>query len=93
MGWNIAYEFNQTDLQISAQQLSSLLTEFDKIPYKILQYLVGQCNYGGRITDERDRKIIQALIEDFFSEYILEENYCFSNLEDYKVRFIILKNK
>ena len=32
-----------------------------------MHYLIGECNYGGRVTDERDRRVLLALLTDFIN--------------------------
>ena len=52
--------------------------------------MVGECNYGGRVTDDRDRRILHALMNEFFSEIILIPNFCFAADVNYTVSFFIV---
>ena len=79
MGWNIRYEFNETDLRISVKQLAIFIDDYpDKTPFDALRYLTGECNYGGRVTEALDRRTLMVFIEDYYQEAILDDEFKFS---------------
>ncbi|XP_057662092.1 dynein axonemal heavy chain 12 isoform X1 [Diorhabda carinulata] len=79
LGWNIAYGFNDSDFDISVQQLQMFINESDD-PYEALSYLIGECNYGGRVTDDWDRRLIVTILRDYLNPKVVsEKNYSFSD--------------
>lgn len=78
LGWNIPYEFTDGDLQICIRQLKMFLEEYDESPFKVLKYTVGEINYGGRVTDDFDRRLIMCILDDYYTPEALNDNHCFS---------------
>ncbi len=85
LGWNISYEFTTGDLKVCIQQLSLFLEKYEQVPYKVIKFLTGQINYGGRVTDDWDRRTLMTIIEKFVNPDVLSDDYLFSpSLPEYR---------
>lgn len=59
------------------------LDEYEEIPWEALNYMVAEANYGGRVTDPKDRRLIKILLKSFYTPEILKDGYLFSESKDY----------
>eukprot|EP00388_Colpodella_angusta_P004961 GDKJ01015752.1.p1 GENE.GDKJ01015752.1~~GDKJ01015752.1.p1 ORF type:complete len:1362 (+),score=365.83 GDKJ01015752.1:613-4086(+) len=81
LGWNIPYEFSEPDRSICARQLQSFLeAESGVIPWEALNYMAAEANYGGRVTDFWDRRLIVCLLKTFYNPSTLKDGYALTTL-------------
>jgi dynein heavy chain len=78
LGWNKLYEFNDSDLETSITNTALFLEEQDQIPWDALTYVCGEINFGGRVTDDWDRRCLMTNLARFLSPQILDDDYKFS---------------
>jgi len=81
LGWNVSYSFNDSDFQVCEDSIANYMgkvtdvpnTEYVKgrVPWQAIQYLIAECNYGGRITDERDRRLIKTYAKEVFEDGLI----------------------
>ena len=61
------------------RQLQMFLNDYDVVPLEALTYLFGECNYGGRVTDDKDRRLLLSLLAIFMCDDIItSDEYTFS---------------
>nr|XP_046487754.1 dynein axonemal heavy chain 1-like [Neodiprion pinetum] len=77
LGFNIPYEFTNGDLTICISQLRMFLAEYSDLPFKVLTYTAGHINYGGRITDDWDRRCVLTILEDYYRKEVASPTYEF----------------
>ncbi|XP_024377701.2 uncharacterized protein [Physcomitrium patens] len=86
LGWNICYDFTDGDLSVCQVQVNMFLNKYVDIPYKVIRFLCGEINYGGRVTDDKDRRCINTLLLTFITPLVVEsEGYKFSNSGIFRV--------
>lgn len=83
LGWNITYAFNDSDYQVCEDLLSIYMGRFkdgiknpefeasQPVPWMAVQYLIAEGNYGGRITDNNDRRLIKVYASEIFNDELI----------------------
>ena len=84
LGWNIQYEFTEGDRDMNLKQAEMLVAEYEVIPYKTIINLVAEVNYGGRVTDRWDRRLIVNQLLPFQCPELLETGYSYSPSGNYR---------
>jgi dynein heavy chain len=78
LGFNIGYEFNDSDLEASTVMCHNMLELDGEIPWDTLLFVIGHINYGGRVTDDWDRRCLLTILEKYVTASILNNDYVFS---------------
>ena len=60
-----------------------LLDEYEEIPYKVINFLGAEINYGGRVTDDKDVRLITTIIQVYLNPNTLKINHKFSKSGTY----------
>ncbi len=55
-----------------------LLDQYANIPYKVLNYLGSEINYGGRVTDDKDVRLIKTILTKYITPDVFKTDYKFS---------------
>ncbi len=83
LGWNCMYDFTFGDLTVSIDHLRVFLKDYNEVPWEALRYMVGEANYGGRISDPMDARCIQTILSDMFNPEALKDGYKFCKKKEY----------
>ncbi|XP_061771898.1 dynein axonemal heavy chain 11 [Nerophis ophidion] len=78
-GWNHKYPFSTGDLTISANVLFNYLeynTKSTQVPWEDLCYLFGEIMYGGHITNDWDRRLCKAYLQELINPKMFEGELC-----------------
>ena len=91
IGWNIKYNFNESDFNISKNILKSNLEKYSgagtPIPFKAIIYLTADCIYGGRVTDDWDRRALYAILDDLYTQDVISaEEYHINHVKEYTIK-------
>lgn len=94
IGWNVKYDFNDSDFRVSFSVLRTYLQKYvgdvdGRIPWSTLKYLIGETVYGGRVTDDLDRRVVMTYLDEYMGDFIFDTFQRFhfhrSNAASYKI--------
>ncbi len=80
IGWAIPYEFNQSDLGAAVQFLQNHMMDMEVKKIKDfvwapIRYMISEIQYGGRITDDCDRRLMNTFADKYFNNETIIPNY------------------
>lgn len=78
VGWNIPYEWMNSDLKTGMQQVRLYLEEQEEVPYLTLNVMVADISYGGRITDRWDKRTNSSIMRKLFCKDVMDDSYQFT---------------
>lgn len=71
-----------SDYQISYQLINLYLNKTyesgdEVLPWDTMRYLIGDAMYGGRVTDDLDRRILITYLQEYLGDFIFDSNQKF----------------
>ncbi|KAF0748260.1 hypothetical protein AaE_007406 [Aphanomyces astaci] len=77
IGWNVSYDFNESDFNISRKLLSLYLHKAyvdgdEVLPWGSLKYLIGDAMYGGRVSDDYDRRVLTTYLSEYMGDFLFD---------------------
>lgn len=63
--------------------LKMFLDDSDEIPWDAIVWVTGHINYGGRVTDDNDRRCLMASLIKYYCIENLEDGYVYSDSGKY----------
>lgn len=53
--------------------LQLFVDKYEQVPFEAITYLTGECNYGGRVTDDWDRRLLMTILADFYNKDVIDQ--------------------
>ena len=79
LGFNKIYEWNTSDFSIAVKMLGTYITQADTVPWDALRVMIGNVIYGGRVTDDWDRRCMNAILDNFLCPEALNDDIYFDS--------------
>lgn len=70
LGYNVIYDFTMSDFEVSENIIELYINHMhsnrvEDIPFVTIRYLIAEASYGGRVTDDWDRRVLNTYMSQF----------------------------
>ncbi|GBP55419.1 Dynein heavy chain 10, axonemal [Eumeta japonica] len=93
IGWNISYDFGESDFIVSMQILETYLQRCNvtkgPVPWATLKFLFGEVMYGGRVIDDFDRRVVGTYMDEYMGEFLFDVFQPFHLYRDAHADYVI----
>ncbi|OHT12593.1 Dynein heavy chain family protein [Tritrichomonas foetus] len=79
LGFNKIYEWNTSDFSIAVKMLHTYISQHDQVPWVALRQMIGDVVYGGRVTDDWDRRCMNAVLDRFLCKNAMNDDIFFDS--------------
>ena len=86
LGWNVGYDFNDSDFDI-CENILAIYVDLDpnEIPWDAIRYLIAEANYGGRVTEHPDNRVLRSYVAQYICPEALNPKFMLSSLPTYYI--------
>lgn len=53
------------------------LNNDDELPWASMKFLIGHAMYGGRVTDDFDRRVLVCYLSEYMGDFLFSKNHTF----------------
>ncbi|KAG5504460.1 hypothetical protein JKF63_04912 [Porcisia hertigi] len=89
LGYNVLYDFTSSDFDVSENIIQLYINnmrsdDVEDVPFVTIRYLIAEASYGGRVTDDWDRRVLSTYMAQFVCpEAITQDRYPLAAAEEY----------
>ncbi|CDI82515.1 hypothetical protein EPH_0040020 [Eimeria praecox] len=83
-GWNTPASFSDSDFFVGDSLLATYCEQSaSEFPWDAVRFRIAGACYGGRLTDERDMRLLRVYCNDCFNPQVLANDFKFQGLQQY----------
>ncbi|KPA83847.1 putative dynein heavy chain [Leptomonas pyrrhocoris] len=91
LGYNVLYDFTSSDFEVSENIIQLYIDHMhsdavEDVPFVTIRYLIAEASYGGRVTDDWDRRVLNTYMAQYMCpEVISQDRYPLASAEEYYI--------